>query len=203
MDKVTATWEMREFTKALQQYLVESRKDTGTAINEKAVRVAFSASKEMPAAIEVRARISNDHPKGSPLWHALATGKTSHGQNKFGSAVRGKGNKKLADKIYASRNRHAGYSRFLFLKLASDLGGKVRAVKKLASIDNAKGKKATEAGRDDFMKAVLQILGVDQEHGGKLDRAIAQALTLEARDMQKYIERKIAKRAQAHSGTRR
>jgi hypothetical protein len=203
MDKVTATWEMQEFTKALQEYLIESRKDTGTALNEKGVRVAFSASKQMPSAVEVKAQISTDHPKSSPLWHALATGRTSLGPNKFGTAVKGKGNKKVAEKIYASRNRHAGYSRFLFLKLASDLGGKVRAVKKLASIDNAKGQKADQNGRKDFMKAVLQILGVDQEHGSKLDRAIAQALTIEAADMRKYIEAKIAKRAQAHSGRKR
>lgn len=203
MDKVSAEWEMREFTKALQEYLIESRKETGTALNEKGVRVAFTASKEMPEAIEVRAQISTDHPKGSPLWHALATGKTSLGATKLGAAVKGKGNKKLADKIFASRNRHAGYSRFLFLKLASDLGGKVRAVKKLASIDNAKGQRANEGGKQDFMRAVLQILGVDPEHGGKLDRAIAQALTIEARDMRKYIEAKIAKRAKAHSGRKR
>jgi len=203
MDRIKADWEMAEFTKALQEYLVESRKDTGTALNEKAVRIAFSANKNMPSALEVKAQISTDHPKGSSLWHAIATGKTKFGITKFGAAVRGQGNKKIADQIYSSRVRHAGYSRSLFLKLASDLGGKVRAVKKVASIENAKGKKANEGGKKDFMAAVLQILGVDQDHGSKLDKAIASALTTEAADMRKYIEAKIAKRAQAHSGTRR
>lgn len=197
---VSASWEMKEFTNAFREYLTEVRKDSGVETNRRAVNISFRASEEMPSAIEVRGNILKDHPKDSPLWHALATGKTKLGESRFGAKVRGKGNKKVAAEIFKSRGRHAGYSRYLFLNLASDLGGKVRAVKKLTSINNAKGTKASEAGKADLVRAVLEILGVDAEHGGLLDKAITKALVGEAEDMRKYLTARIAKRAKAHSG---
>ena len=199
-NSVSASWEMQQFQSAFREYLTEARKDAGEETNRRAVNISFKASKEMPTAIEVRANILKDHPKESALWNALATGKTRLGVSKFGSAVRGKGNKKIAEAIFKSRGRHAGYSRYLFLDLASDLGAKVRAVKKLSSIKNAKGTKASEAGKADYVRAVLEILGVDSEHGTLLDKAIAQAMIGEADDMRKYLGAKLAKRAKAHSG---
>jgi hypothetical protein len=204
MDKIEVSVEAREFQKALVDYLIASKKDVGFALNKKGGDVAFSASKQMPEAIEVQATINTDYPQGEPLWHAIATGKTRFGVTKFGAAVKGKGNKKIADKIFNSRSRRAGFSRSIFLKIARDFGKKVKKLKS-DKVKNTKVKLAGTNGDDDFMAAVFEILGVDGQRGfdSRLDRAIRWGLREQAADMQKYINDKIAKRAKAHSGRRR
>jgi hypothetical protein len=204
MDKVEVSIEMREFQKALMEYLLASKKDVGFAVNKKAGDVAFSASKAMPSAIEVRGSMITDYPRESKLWHAIATGKTKFGVTKFGAAVKGKGNDKIASKIFNSRGRAAGYSTTIFLRIARDFGKKVRSLR-LNRIDNTTIKKAGTAGESDFLDAVFEVLGIDgsRGHHNRIDRAIQDALAEQAADMRKYINDKIAKRAKAHSGRRR
>jgi hypothetical protein len=201
MDNVSVSVEAKEFQKALVEYLTASKKDVGFALNKKSGDVAFSASKQMPGVIEVKATIETDYPKGEPLWHALATGKARFGVTKFGAAVKGKGNKKIADRIFNSRSRRAGFSRSIFLRIARDFGKKVQKLKS-DQVKNTKVWLAETRGEDDFMSAVFEVLGIDGQRGfdRRLDWAIRWALEEQAVDMRKYIEDKIAKRAKAHSG---
>jgi hypothetical protein len=204
MDNVKVSVEAKEFEKALREYLLASKKDVGFALNKKAGDVAFSASKNMPGAVEVKATIRTDYPRDNPLWHALATGKTSRGASKVGTAVRGKGNNKIASAIYNSRSRAAGFSRTIFLRIARDFGKKVSGLR-TSQIENTKVKKSGTKGDSDFMDAIFEVLGVskDRGHDSRMDEAIRDALADQAADMRKYIEAKIAKRAKAHSGRKR
>lgn len=201
MDKFDVTWEQKEFQNALREYLVESRMGVADAVNKKAGDVAFSASKQMPSAVEVKTKINTDLPRESALWHALATGKTRSGATKFGTAVRGKGNDKIASKIFNSRTRAAGFSRTIYLKIARDFGKSVASVR-LNRIKNTTIKKAGAERDRDYLDAVFEVLGIDTDGGyyGMHNEAIRSALALQAADMRKYINRKIAERAKKHSG---
>lgn len=198
-DQIQVDLDLSEFTAALRQYVVESRLEVQDAVNKKAGDVAFAATKHLPKREKTLGEI-NRFGKGNKLFHSLATGKTKSGISTKGAAVKGKGNKKIADAIFASRKRHVSYSSSLFLYLAQKFGKKVRALKKMNNIDNAAATLARRSGQFDKPEAVLEIIGVESTHEPLLMDAMQKGLSSQVADMQKYIERKIAERAKAHSG---
>jgi hypothetical protein len=199
MDRISATVDVREFTKALQEYVRESSMDAADAVNKKAGDVAFKAAQSLPTVAEGRGKIQRIGKKNR-LWNAIASGGTRLGISKKGKAVRGKGNADLAKEIYESRLRHVPYSRAIFLTLAAKMGKKVSKVRKSSSIDNAIASKAKTGGAIYTPKAILEILGIQQSHSPVMVEALTKGLANQVQDMKDYIARKIAKRAQAHSG---
>jgi len=201
-DNVRMDVDLSEFSQALREYLTYSKLDVAEAVNKKAGDVAFSAVKHIKSGSEVTKEIRR-LGKGSRLFHALATGKTKLGESTKGAAVKGKGNKKVADAIFASRVRHGNYSRALFLYLASKFGKKVSKLKKTNRIENAKATKAPASGKFDKPQAVLEIIGVESSHEPLLSRAMQKGIDAQVEDMRRYINRKISERARKHSGRRR
>lgn len=185
MDKVTASVDTREFMAALQAYEKESSRDLKTVVKSTAIDVAFKANQSAAAA-----------KKGAipslktGLYNALAA--------KAGF-TRGKGNQKEAERLYNRRISAIKYSKSLFLKMAQDLGAKVASLRK--KIENA----GAEDKSTVLIPAIeLSIEGVDINHANQvLSQALQEGVNKSAAKMRKRIEDKIAKRAQAHSGTRR
>lgn len=198
MDKIQVDMDLKEFSDAMREYLKYSSLDVADAINKKAGDVAFSANKAPSVNSKKPERKLNKIGQESRLWHALATGKTRFGATKKGTAVRGKGNADVAQAIWESRIRHISYSKSLFLHLAKKFGKQVTAVRSKGT-DNAR---ATPAPKkvSERPEAILEILGVEKAHEPLLQAAIQRGIKAQVKDMQKYINDKIAKRAKAHSG---
>ena len=193
-DKVRLKVDLREFQKAMREYIVLSEKTVADAVNDKAGDVAFKSIKHLPKFDKTRVPLYE-----SGLFNAIATGKTKFGVTRFGSLVKGKGNEKIAKKIRNSRLGGGNYSKSLFLKMAWEVGKKVSMLKKKP--DNATGKKAVKSK---IPTAYLEITGVDQEHADKvLTPALEKGIADTVKDMRVYIERKLAKIAKAKSGRRR
>jgi phosphoglycolate phosphatase-like HAD superfamily hydrolase len=201
MDKISIDVDLKEFSDAMREYLKYSSLDVAEAVNKKAGDVAFSATRAASVSHKKPERKLNKIGKESRLWHALATGKTKLGTSKKGAAVKGKGNADVAEAIWASRLRHIHYSKSLFLHLAKKFGKTVTAVSS-KGVQNAV---ATHAPKrvSDRPEAILEILGVEKTHEPLLEKAIQHGIKAQIKDMQKYINDKIAKRAKAHSGRRR
>ena len=194
-DKVRLKVDLREFQKAMREYIVLSEKTVADAVNDKAGDVAFNSIKHLP-----KFDRSKIPPLESGLFNAIAAGNVpKFGASRFGVAVKGKGNAKIAKKIRNARIGGGNYSKSLFLKLASEVGKKVRMLKKKPG--NATGKKAVKSKTP---TAYLEITGVDQEHADKvLTPALEKGIAATVKDMRVYIERKLAKIAKAKSGRRR
>ena len=186
-DGVTLTFENKEFTRAIQQYEEASGKELAQILDDKGKDVCFFSAREIESGDP-----SREHPKGSIIYHALA----SSGGTRFGTAVKGQGNKKLADKIYNRRRRSKGYSRAIFVKMAGDLGARltVKAGKiRYAGADKAK------PGIKPFV--LLRVDGLEKTHvENVLQPAIDRALPKVAADMNKYTQRKLSAIAKKHSG---
>ena len=202
MDRIKADWEMAEFTKALREYVYESTLDASEAVNKKAGDVAFKAASSLPSVAEGTAKIQAIG-KDNRLWHAIATGATKLGIHRKGKAKRGEGNADVAKQIYESRLRHVPYSRAIYLVLAAKMGKKVGKVRKSSKIDNALAQRAKESGAFQIPEAILEVIGIQQDHAPVMQDAMKKGLANQAEDMKRYLAKKIAKRAQAHSGTRR
>jgi hypothetical protein len=194
--------DLREFNKALKEYVAESKMEIADAINKKAGDIAFRAAVNTPVAKGITVK-DVGIPKGHPFWHAIATGKTKFGVSKKGAAVKGKGNKKIANAIFASRKRHISYSRALFLHIAAELGQKVKSIRKSSKIENAGGLKADRKGLTDKPRATLKIIGVESSHAPILQDALNDGIAWVIKDMAGYVGNKIAKRAKAKSGIKK
>ena len=185
---VTLSWDMKEFSDALKLYEQATQKEMSDVINQKAQRVCMGAAAMIPKA-QARA------DRNSGLWNALATGKTSKGINKLGQAVKGKGNKKVAMAIYASRGRAYGYGKALWRKLAQDLG------KSLNSKFNIKHANAEKAVTGVKSTARMEIIGIEQSHIDQfMQPALEKSMGIEAKSMVEYATFKLAKIAAQRSG---
>lgn len=200
MDAVKLTLEDEEFTRAFRQYVELSSKTLAQSVNDKAKDLCFAAAREIASGDPAR-----EHPKGAKIYHILAAGGNSrkNGQSletRFGKAVKGKGNKKLADKIYNRRIRSRGYSRAICVKMAGDLGARLTI--KAGKIKHASGVKA----RWHQIKpaAFLNVKGLEKSHvEDVIQPAFERALRRVANDMQKYINKKLREAARKHSGRKR
>lgn len=181
-DGLEIVFDDADFTEALSEYVGVTSKTLTEAINAKAKDVCFKAANETIKPSEVSANIKR-YPKGTPLWHALA----ATGATKYGKAVRGEGNKKLANKIYNSRIRATGFSRAIWRKIASDFGASLRG--KAAKISAARGIKARKSHKP-FAVLLADDLEVDHVRG-VMQPAVDRALKHVARDMVKYLSRKM------------
>lgn len=197
------TIEDEGFVRALQQYTDLTSENTVDAINKKAKDLCFEAAKQMPVGKPYK-----DNPKGSKIYHVLAAGgnRAKNGQSletRFGKHPKGKGNKKMANKIAVSRNTASNYSKAICLKMASDIGGylKRRIIKKSGTIKHARGKRATKGMK---IKATLDVEGLEKSHVDEvIQPAFNRAAKATTKDIQKYIDRKMKEAAKKHSGKRR
>lgn len=197
MDKVRVTVDLREFQAALRDYVAATEMDMTEATNKKAIDVAFQAAKNTPNS----GFKETAPPRGNAMWHAIATGKTKAGVTRFGAAVRGKGNEDIARKIYDSRIRAKAYSISLWLKIAADLGAKVRKLrKKSASIKNADGDKAKIGPKP---LARLTIVGVELPHSAILQDALRKGIAAVTKDTLTYAKKKLAQRGKQFSGRKK
>jgi hypothetical protein len=192
MDKVELTFDSAEFARALRDYETASQKEMSEILNEKGIKLSFEAAKQLAGMGDVK----RYYGKGSPLFHSLA----ATGATKFGQAVKGQGNKKLADKIYESRVRAKNYARAMCLAMASHLGGNVRLVK-AKSIKHAGASKAKPG-----MKIEVRMW-INKAQEGMINDvigpAIKKALVEQVLDMDKYSQPRLAKAAKKHSGRKR
>jgi len=188
--------DLTEFNAAMRNYVKETKMTVAEAVDKKAIDLAFKANQESK-----RADKGTIQPKGSQLYHVLAaTGATRHGKS-----VKGKGNKKIADKIASGRTSAVNYNKAIWLKLAADLGAAVkRLAKRSAKMDHVTGTKSKKGGVTDKPFALLEIGGLKgveaKNMREQLEPALKRAMTTVIKDMRVYIERKIAERAKKYSG---
>lgn len=112
--------------------------------------------------------------KRTRLFHALAT---------KGSAKKGQGNANLARKIYSGRQSARGYGKGIWLKIAKDLGARVRTY---ADTNIAHGKKAT-------IRTLAAFVEIEKTDGWSDDmrNAYKKGLANSARDMVRHVEEKL------------
>ena len=116
--------------------------------------------------------------KRARLFHALA----SEGSKK-GKAKKGQGNAKLAKRIYSGRQSARGYAKGIWLKIARDLGARVRTY---ADTNIAHGKKAT-------IRTLAAFVEIDKTDGwsDEMKNAYKKGLANSARDMVRHVEQKL------------
>lgn len=194
--------EDEDFIRALQQYTDLSSQNLTDAINKKAKDLCFEAAKVMP-----RGEPYKDNPKGAKIYHVLAAGgnRAKNGQSletRFGKHPKGKGNKKIANKIATARNTAKNYSRAICLKMAADLGATLtRFVNKAGKIKHARGKAAKKGIK---IAAYLDVDGLEKSHvQDVIQPAFNKAAKKVEKDMQKHINRKLREAAKKHSGRKR
>lgn len=197
--------DLRQFTKALQQYEQESSRDIATIVKGAAIDVAFKANQATP-----RAAKGEIPPASSPLYYALASANPVSNGGAFGRAaeaaqrrikgrfVKGSGElKKAARLIRSKRSSAVSYSKALFLKLAAQIGGKVR-VAKSSDIGNAK---ATETKSKLRPAVTFKIEGIEQEHAKQIIQpALQKGINAVAVKFRDRLASKLAVNAKRHSG---
>jgi hypothetical protein len=202
--------DLTEFRKTLNEYVKANKRESSDLINKKAKDIAFRAANHVNSAKapditalgaphKPRKQGSRARPrkKSNGLFHA----KASEG-NKFGKALRGKGNYELARQTFDSRKRSIGYSKAMFIKLAKQLIKKPfdftknPHAKGRASIDDTSAKISTPV----TLTALLQIPGLDSNHYAKVMKpALEKAIREATADMQKYLADKLQKVADKYS----
>jgi phage gp36-like protein len=192
-DRVTIEFDDREFQRALALYLSETGKSVADVVNKKALFICLHASKDVPIG-----NVKDDYTRESKLFNAVATGGTRLGVHRKGVFVKGDGNAKAAKKIFGGRARAKGYSRFVWLKMAGELGGK--SGKSSSRIEHAKATKAKPSIRP---FATLAIEGLEQKHVDKImEPALQRAVDKEAASMMQYLADRQAKVAAKRSSRR-
>ncbi len=192
-DRVTIEFDDREFQRALALYLSDTGKNAADVVNDKAKFICIAASKDVPVG-----NVKSEYTRDSKLFNAIATGGTRLGIPKKGAAVKGKGNAKAAKLIFGRRSSAKGYSRYLWLKMAGELGGKMG--KRAGSMGNANAVKARPSIRP---FATLTIEGLEQSHVTKvMEPALQRAVDKEAAGMLKYLADRQAKVAAKRSSRR-
>lgn len=192
-DRVTIEFDDRQFQRALASYLTETQKSVSEVVNKKALFICLHASKEVPIG-----NVKDDYTKESKLFNAVATGGTKLGIPRKGAFVKGEGNKKAAKTIFSRRASAKGYSRFVWRKLAGELGGK--SGKASSKIEHAKATRAKPSLRP---FATLAIEGLEQDHVDKvMQPALQKAVDKEAASMLSYLTDRQARVAAKHSSRR-
>ena len=220
---IRVTVDLSEFNKALREYVDVSRLTISEAVNKKARDFCFNAAEHTDVSAD--GGIRDVDPS---LFNALAAAKLGgKGSSDFKSAAetaqeriaarfgqgpfpRGKGNRKAANAIQRLRFRARRYSQALWYKLVDQLrsqtaeanGGK-RGPSKKNKIKNTNANAATQSGRFDKPKAVLDIVGVEDTHVQKvLQKAANMGMRDTILDMRDYINLKLGKVAGDYSGRR-
>lgn len=185
--------DLTDFNAALKAYVKESKMEIAEAVDKKAIDIAFRANKETK-----KANRGSIQPKGSQIYYVLA----ATGATRQGKSVKGKGNKKTADKIASRRFAAINYNKSLWLKLASDLGATVKSLTKKASkLTHAKGTKSKKGGATDKPFAVLEINRLESDNvAEQMAPSLKKAVAASVEDMKTYIARKIAERSKKYSG---
>lgn len=188
-----------EFTKAFRQYAELSSKTMTESINKVAIDLCFKAAAQMPSGDP-----SREHPKGAKIYHVLAAGgkRSKNGESletKLGKAVKGKGNRILADKIFNRRRRSKGYSAVICRKIAGDLGARLSV--RAGKIKYASGKRAVKSIKP---FAVLDVKGLEKTHvDDVIQPAFERAMRIVTAKMVRRVNKKLAEAAKKHSGRKR
>lgn len=187
MKGVKVSVDLREFQRALNEYEKHSSRDLQQLVKSAAVDVAFKAYSEADAAKK------GNFPKlASGLYNSLA----ATGATRFGKAVRGKGNKAIAKKIFDARNTSVFYSKALFLTMAGQLGAKMRKTRK-----RVKNATATERKSNVRPFVTLKIEGVEDSHARDiLTPAMQRGVDRVAKKYFDKVAKKLAQRAKQYSG---
>ena len=203
MDKVGIDLNNEEFEEAFKQYAILSSKKVAESVNDKAIDLCIKAGKSIE-----KGEPYQKWPKGHRIYHILAAGgnRRKNGESletRFGKAPKGKGNKKLANKIAVARNKSKNYSKAICFKLATELGAQLRSfVARSGKIKYANAQKAK--WQEYKPKAYLDVEGLEKDHvDDVMQPAFTKALPIVAKDMQKYIDRKLREAAKKHSGKKR
>jgi len=200
-DSVRIRVDTGELERALRDYMAYTSKTLPEAVEKIATDVNFQAFRLCRRTIWKPTNWSEfggGQGVDPAFFHALATGKTKFGVTKFGAAVKGKGNDKIAEKIFNARTRATNYSAAIFLKLASDLGAKIRSRAKAMKIKHAKAKRAHRKFRPTI---ILRVEGLERQHVDDIIQpAMQDGINAVANDKREYINRKIAEGARRHSG---
>ena len=226
-DNVKVHVDLKDFTEALREYEKNSSRDMQTLIKGAAIDVAFKAARATPKSTKgdipkmgsglFYALASADLSKQSGAFARAAETaqrriggqvvKTSRAALSRAARKRRKEKvafkplrlKQAARKIRNQRVSATSYSRVLFLKLASQLGAKVSAIK--GKIDNAIAK---ERKIRVYPAVTLRIEGVEARHAREiLEPAMQAGINAVAAKYWKKVADKLAKRARAHSGRKR
>jgi len=203
-DSVRIRVDTGELERALRDYMAYTSKTLPEAVEKIAIDVDYQAYRLCKRTIWNPTKWSEfDGGQGvdRAFFHALATGKTKFGVTKFGAAVKGQGNEKIAKKIFDARTRATNYSATIFLKLAFDLGAKIRSRARASKIKHAKAKRAH---RKFHPAVILTVEGLEKKHVDEIIQPAMQGgINAVAKDKREYINRKIAEGARRHSGRRR
>ena len=183
-----------EFRRALKQYQQASNKTFSEVINKKAKDVALRSVQFTPKARlnKIRKYEPNGRSYARKILHARATMGT-----RLGKAKKGEGNKPLAEKLYKSRLQSRGYIAAGWIKAARDLGAPPpRGIAKLQKGGRANKGKAIKATPAKLFCDIFNM-SIGAETVGL--EPLKRALDFVRKDMQKYIDRKMAPVAKKYS----
>jgi hypothetical protein len=197
-DKVKVRVNTSELIGALKAYQKHSSRSMPQIINGTAIDVAFKANRAAKKASVSKIpkyKEGDQSAKSTRLYHALAT----IGKNKFGPKPKGSGNKNTAETLAKRRYSAISYSKAIFLKLAQDLGKKLRVgIGSRGLPDNAKARKAKESP---VCFADLTIVGIEKSHADKIIQpALQKGIAAAAKAKRDRIAKKLAEGAKKHSG---
>jgi hypothetical protein len=184
----------KEFRDALGQYQKASGKTFAEVINKKAKDVALRSVQFTPKARlnKIRKYEPNGRSYARKLLHARATQGT-----RLGKAKKGEGNKPLAEKLYKSRLQSRGYIAAGWIKAARELGAPPsRGVAKLQKGGRANKGGAKPANPSKLFCDILNM-SIGAETVGL--EPLQRALDFVKKDMQQYIDRKLAPVAKKYS----
>lgn len=195
-DGVDIVIDNKEFMAALIAYEKQSSKDMAAVLNKKAIDLCFKAGAQVPKSFPVKGR-----PKRDKLYNIIAAGGISKKTGKslespIGKAVKGQGNKALAEKIWEKRKGAKGYSAAVFRAMAQKLGAKI--TKKSGTI---KGANAIPAKAGIKQQVVMTVKGLEKDHvQNVMQPAIDAAIPVVIADMVNRINESLEKAAKKHSG---
>lgn len=184
MDTVTLRVDDSEFMAALDEYIKESSRELPAVIDGVARDLCFAAAKKTKKASPAKI----EKLKSERMFHALAT---------MTGYPKGKGNQDKAERIARRRLSAIGYSKAIWIKMAGDLGARIRTPKR---IDHAKG---TRSKSELQPTAYLEITGLEAGHVSDIMQpALDKAVPGVARKMRAHVEKKLADIGRKKSGGR-
>lgn len=187
-------FDQTEFKRALKLYESQSSKDFADVVNKAAIDACFIYPRYADAM-----KLSDLTPY-NPLRKRGKSEKTRlfYALEARRGKRRGGGIRAAAEKRYQRRRSSKGYLKLMLLKSAKDLGANVRS--KMPTVGSA-------AARGSATKATQFRLAADIATGFTDDAAVAKiapafksALTVAARNMKTFAEKRMADTARKYSG---
>ncbi|HAF39771.1 MAG TPA: hypothetical protein DCG72_12350 [Gammaproteobacteria bacterium] len=202
-DPVEMEFDMREIIAALSLYETATNKNSVEVLNRAAVNACIGG-RGLKGALQLTrnmslAKLRRHEPgqqrktraaeKKGRLFHAIAAS-----GSKFGKAVKGQGNAKLAKTIYLSRTNARGYSKAHWIALAKDFGARLNSK---MEIEGAHGRPATI--RTLAAHIEIERMPNNRHWGDKMIAAYKKGLKNAAADMREYALKKMGETARKYS----